>query len=70
MKVEGAEAVCGYGLLSVHVLGIGFMAGPPARFVSVFVVVGRADVRETRAAKKAVERSMVDDEVVVGMGML
>jgi hypothetical protein len=70
MKVDGAEVVCWYGLLSVHVLGMGFMAGPPARFVSVFVVVGRADVREMRAVKKVVVRSMVDGEGVVGRMML
>jgi hypothetical protein len=71
MKVDGAEVVCWYGLLSVHVLGMGFMAGPPARFVSVcVVVVGRADVREMRAVKKVVVRSMVDGDGVVGRMML
>ena len=69
MKADGAEVACWYGLLNVHVLGMGFIAGPPARCVSV-LVVGRADVSETREVKKVVERSMVDDGGIVGMMLL
>ena len=42
--------------MSVHVLGMGFLNGPPARGVSA---VGTADVSVARAAMRVVERSIM-----------
>lgn len=59
--------VIGSGLVTVQVLGMGTMAGPPARVTIVFAV-GKAETTEASAAPKmATEESIVDRDEDMGV---